>query len=213
MSRYLTGAGEIAVKPHLAKLTSEVGDLRGDVDRALGRVQEEIDIVVSFHKPIVSPARASGPPGQLAPIEAVGNLFYMKMTPTTHAAYRTIKIPRNLIDSPKIHIHWTKGDDTDRSNYFVKWRVSYTTFDGESEDAGGAGSTLEMEEEYLDNGTTSRVVYSSAYTALTGLVAGEYMSLKVEAITPAGLALPTVGLVCLDVTYNGVINKDYGAEL
>lgn len=42
-SRYFTGAGEGPRVPHLAKSTTEVGDLRGDVDDGFQRVQDELD--------------------------------------------------------------------------------------------------------------------------------------------------------------------------
>lgn len=42
-SRFFEGAGEGPVRPHLAKLTSEVGDLRADVESGFQRVQDEHD--------------------------------------------------------------------------------------------------------------------------------------------------------------------------
>ena len=216
-SKYFKGAGEAPVIPHHAKPTSEVGDLRDDTDRGFERVEQEVaeltDLVVPFHKPIVTPSRSSGPPGQQAPVEAVNNLLYLDMTPDTHVAYRVLKVPRNFVQNPAVHIHWTKGDDSDRSGQFARWKVSYAQFQGNGEDASGAGLSVENEDEYEDAGLATRVVYRTPDMPLTGLTAGYYVSFKIEPITPVGAALPTVGLITMDFTYDGYINKDYGAEL
>jgi hypothetical protein len=177
------------------------GQLPEDIE--LGDVINSICRNKDVHVPIVSPGRAQFVGGTAPTEDAKGNLVYLKMTVNTDQAYRILKIPYNFNanNGASFHVHWTKSQDTDQSGNQVKWRIHYTVFDGKSVDASGAGATVEYEDTYDDNGTTTRVVYRTDNLPVSGLVAGYYVALRVEAVTPSGGALTEPGLVSVDFIY------------
>lgn len=165
--------------------------------------------IITEHYPVVGAGRADGPPGQLPTLNASGALTYVSfdLAAGTQAIYRTIKIHRAFVGSPVFHLHWTKSDDVDRSGESVRWVVTYKAFNGISEDAAGSPSVIEINDTYDDSGTTARVVYRTPNTSMLGLMALGYLAVKVEKGTPGGSAMASPGLVLLDFTYRGYVNR------
>lgn len=156
----------------------------------------------NVHEGVVTPGRSDGPPGQQPQIEVKGALAYLTFTVDTDAAYRLYKIPNGFKSAPTAHVHWTKNQDTDQSTKEVRWRLTYNVFNGHSEDgADGGVVSVNLDDVYDDAGTTSRIVYCTEDVPLVGIVADYYLTMKIEAITPAGVALVEPGLVSLDLKY------------
>lgn len=119
-------------------------------------------------------------------------------------AYRVFKVPSYFIDTPAVHVHWTKSDDVDRDGETVRWVVKYTVFNGSSEDANSAGTTLELDDTWDDTGTTTRVVQRTASGALVGVQSNYYIAVSIEKGTPgSGTPMDEPGVVSLDFTFNG----------
>lgn len=163
---------------------------------------------VFHHQPVVSPGRSDGPAGKLPPIANHDALSFISFNGVAGAqeVFRMIKIAPNFIGTPAIHIHWTKTDDLDRSGETVRWRVSYSVYDGE----GGivpASTVIDFDDTYTDDGTSTHAVYETPWIALVGVTARYYMSIKVEKATPSGSAMAAPGIVAVDFTYIGYANR------
>jgi hypothetical protein len=163
-----------------------------------------------LHLPIVSPGRIDGPPGQLPPVESFGVLSYITFDGVAGAqkVHRTIKILGSFIDTPALHVHWTKSDDVDRSSETVRWRVFYSVFNGH----GGlvpAETAIDLDGTYLDAGGASRAVYRTVDVPLVGFIPGYYLAVRVEKGTPAsGTPVAEPGIVTVDLTMNAYVNRD-----
>lgn len=185
-----------------ANITERGGGLAELLNGFEGRVVDE-------HLPIVGPGRSDGPPGQLPPVIASGALPVVSFDGVAgaQAVFRTIKIPTAFVDSPGFHIHWSKSDDVDRSGESVRWVVTYKVFNGRDEDAAITPTVVSCDDTYGDAGTTTRVVHRCTDGPLVGLIAGYYIAFKVEKGTPGGSPMAAPGLVTLDFTYRGYVNR------
>lgn len=159
-----------------------------------------------YHVPILKPGSAVNS-GSTTPI-ASNALLLTAFTLNTDGAWQQFKIPDNFVDEPAFHVHWSKSTNAVNSGRNVRWRMSYTIFDGSSEDGAVAPTVTEVEDTYEDGGTTSRIVYRTADVPLSGFVAGYYMAVEIQAVTPTGTALTgEPGLFALDLTFNQFINQ------
>jgi hypothetical protein len=136
-----------------------------------------------------------------------GPLLSLSFTASTDAAFRVFKIRYDYLSDPSFHLHWTKPDDVDRSGTFAKWCVEYSVFNGSSEDAALTTTIVDSGDvEYLDSGTTTRVIYRTSNIPLTGFAPGKYVAIKVQSLSPTGSALPGPCLVSMDLIYRANIN-------
>jgi hypothetical protein len=135
-----------------------------------------------------------------------GSLVSLSFVLNSDAAFRGFKITTKYVSDASFHIHWTKSDDVDRSGTFSKWCVEYTVYDGQSEDATTVVVSPTEDLEYLDAGTTTRVVYRSPNIPLVGFAPGKYVAIKVVKLTPTGAATPSPCLVSMDLIYRATIN-------
>lgn len=166
------------------------------------------EAIALYHEVVGGSVMSVSAPGQTATPVAYGSTVGNIYTPNQHAGYRVFKISTKYVDSPTIHIHWTKSSNVNELNKAVKWRVSYTVYDGTSDNVNVTPTVVDIEDVYDDSGTTSRIVHRTAYTPLVGLIAGYYLSVKVQAITPAGTPLSADPvLISCDLRYNMYINK------
>lgn len=169
----------------------------------------------SYHEPLITPSSGQNAPGQEPDFEIIGSTLVLEFTLNTDRAYRIFKIPNYFIGNPSFHVHWTKqkgaAGDNDESGNAVRWRISYTVFP--STTAGGGNinvevATVEVEDTYDDADTTSRIVHRTANVVATGFVAGYYLGVGIEAITPAGAPLTCEpALISLDLTFDEYINQ------
>lgn len=157
---------------------------------------------------------ARAPGSQPAPVP-VGTVFTLEFTPNNDSAYRVFKVPTYFVGEASFHMHWTKSADVDESGRAVKWRVSYNVFDGGPQ-AGGTGgdiitapTVLEFEDVYEDNDASgTRLIYRTPNLVSPGFIAGHYVGVCIEAITPTGLALLNdPALVSMDLIWSEYINK------
>lgn len=162
------------------------------------------------HEPTITPSRGSSSPGQ-GPTPVINNaLLTLAFTPgdTSDRMYRMFKIPTNYVGEPSFHIHWTKNVNTNQSGNNARWRIAYHVFDGIDDIGNSNPQEVQYEGTYLDNGTTTRIVYRSPDLPLTGFIAGYYVTCFVEALTPTGSALSgDVGLFSVDLMYRININS------
>lgn len=191
---------------------SEEDHHAGSVDAAEGATYKQVellrDTVLAIHEPLITPSRSSSLPGFGADIMVNNALITMKFTVNTDAVFRIFRIPVEFVDSPALHMHWTKSSDADESGKTVRWRVTYSVFDGETQDAADGSTTFEIEDIYDDSGTTSRVVYLTPNTSLVGFVPGWLVSVKIEAITPVGTPLASEpALFSMDLIYRSYVNR------
>lgn len=181
-------------------------------DRVLARLLNAMgNHTRSKHENIVTASVSAGAPGQQASVIVNNALMVLAFTPNTDSAFRQFKIPYNFVGNPQCHIHWTKTSDADESGKAVRWRLSYHTFASSLSTTGvgnTAPATIEFEDTYDASDTTERRVYRTADLDLEGITAGEYLALKIEAITPTGTAMASEpGLFSLDFTFDEYINK------
>jgi hypothetical protein len=176
---------------------------------------------ITYHVPIVQASSGTNAPGQQPDIGVIGSTLVAEFTLNADTAYRVFKIPAHFIGSAVVEAHWTKesgaGGDIDVTTSgapdpenLVKWRISYDVFNGIDEDINVAPAVVEIEDTYDDSGTTTRIVYKTGDVAITGLVAGYYLGIQVESVTPSvgGQALACEpALITIDLEYEGYINK------
>jgi len=183
-------------------------DLRRDINPALLAVENEIG---TFHGPIVTASYYSGLPGTTPTPAVVGPFIYLDFSLNNDAAFRQFKIPSNYAGNGTFHLHWTKTSNANEQGKAVRWRVTYVVFASSPTTSGDAAITptvAEVEDTYDDAGTTTRLVHRTSSVALVGLAAQYYMSMKIEAITPVGVALAShPGLFSLDIMYDQYLNK------
>ena len=163
----------------------------------------------SAHQTVVDAATAEFGEfgGDTSPTKQVdGPLLHLAFDDLTDAAFRVFKIDYDYVSDPSFHVHWTKSDDNDRSGTYAKWRVNYRVFDGKTEDATTFSYVDTEDLEYIDSGTTSRIVYRSPNLALSGFMPGYYVAVKVQRLSPTGSALPSPSLVSMDLIYRAYIN-------
>jgi hypothetical protein len=171
------------------------------------------------HHSIVTAEAATNAPGQAPDLNVIGTLLVGEYTLDTDSAYRVFKIPTSFKGSAAFHVHWTKesgvGGNGDESGNVAKWRISYKVFNGGAAPGGGAGedvnvaaTVIEYEDTYLDNGTTTRIVYRTPNLPAAGFVAGYYLGVCIEAITPVGTPMGAEpALASLDLTFSEEINQ------
>jgi hypothetical protein len=207
MSRSFTGK---PVRQHLVAgkrgIGGEVHDLRRDVETAFETLETELDTPYIVHESMVAASRSVTRPNQGPTYYTNGVFIGLQFALGTDEAFRTFKIPSNFSANPAMHIHWTKSGDQNEQNRFVRWSIDYLVFNAIDQDVVVPASTVEYEGEYLSSGTTSRVVYRSPNLPLVGFVAGYYVSLRVRALTPAGLAMQSQPvLFSADLMYSAVM--------
>jgi hypothetical protein len=136
-----------------------------------------------------------------------GSLLYLSFDHAVDRCFRMFRISHDYIGSPSLHIHWTKSDDVDRSATFAKWRIDYSVFNGHNEEVNGGTFVETTDLEYLDSGTTTRVIYRSENMPLVGVSPNDYVSIKVSKVTPTGAELVDPGLVSVDLIYESYVNR------
>lgn len=207
-SKHFKGAN--AEHTHLVRPRS---GLSGEIWKLLQRVESAFtsteQYTRTFHEPIITPRSASSAPAKQPTPVLNGLLLVSSYTLNTDDAFRQIKIPSNFAGNPSVHIHWTKTSDANEQAKAVRWRVSYNFF--QSTSTGGLGNAVgtvfEIEDTYDASDTTNRQVYRTDDTPLIGAVAGYYLNLKVEAVTPVGTPLAAEpGLFALDLLFDEFIN-------
>jgi len=166
----------------------------------------------TFHVPISDPGAGTNAPGQQPTIAIISTTQVAEMTLNTDAMYRLFKVPENFLGEPVFEAHWTKqsgaGGNGDESGKVVRWRISYTVFNGEPEDVNVAPIVVEVEDTYEDSGTTTRFMYKTGKVPATGIIAGDYVSVCVEAVTPVGTPMTAEpALASIDFEYLGWLNQ------
>lgn len=160
-----------------------------------------------YHEPTITPAAGTNAPGQAPDLVVIQSTLTAQFTLNTDKAYREFKIPSSYVDTPEFHIHWTKSGDADESTKEVLWRISYNIYPGNGNDINVAPATIDLADTYDDAGTTTRVLHRTANAAAAGFVAGYYIGLCVEAVTPAGTPMVSEpALISVDLTFNELIN-------
>lgn len=171
------------------------------IDKAIKAVSE----LEFIHATVVTPSRVAktsqAPDDTLVGNATPGLLF----TKNTDAAARLFKIsPGYVHGSANFHIHWTKSTDTDDLDKTVRWRVTINTSShGNSDDLTETPTVFEVEDSYPSSDETGRIFMTTEFVPLDSVLSeGDYVSLKIEAITPlTGEELSEPVLIALDFTY------------
>lgn len=167
----------------------------------------------TFHVPIASAGAGTNAPGQEPTISVIGTTQVAEMTLNTDAVYRIFKVPENFLGSPVFEAHWTKqsggAGDSNQGGKVVRWRMSYVVFNGDPTDINVAPTVVEVEDTYVDTSAdSSRIMYKTGKVALTGVTAGDYISVEVDAMTPVGTAMTVEpALASIDFEYLGWLNQ------
>jgi len=180
-------------------------ELTEALEKACGAVYE----LERIHVPAVTPSAASNSPGKQPTVVLVNaSILGLAMTVDTDDALRLYKLPFSYAGNASFHVHWTKSTNTDDSGKTVRWRISYTVFDGKTEEVTGAPATVEYEDTYVDSGTTTRYVYCTPDILVDGeFESAHYVGVKIEAISPsAGTPLTDPVVVSLDLVYDQQIH-------
>lgn len=160
------------------------------------------------HLFIASAARAEIAVGLGPQPNAYGTLVVLEFTLDTDDAFRVIRIPSAFRGNATAHIHWTKSQSTDQSGKTVRWQLDYLVIDGRTQDGAASPQTVVFDATYDDAGTTTRIVYRTDDVPLSGLVAGQYLLVKVTAVTPpAGTPLVEPAMMTVDLLYDEEINR------
>lgn len=120
-------------------------------------------------------------------------------------------LPKLIKDNPEpvafLHIHWTKNTDSDVSGQWVRRAIDYTVYDGKSQDINITGSQIELNDQYLDSGSTNRIVYRTSNVRLEGIQPGYYLGPRIRALTStSGTTLVNPNLVSADMLLDVKIN-------
>jgi hypothetical protein len=166
----------------------------------------------TYHESIVRAESGANAPGQQPDLEVISDTIVAEFTLNTDSAYRLFKIPAYYVTGAAFHAHWTKesgiaGNGNELGNS-VRWRVSYKVWAGEGTDINVAPTVVDLDDTYTDGGSTTRITQRTANVAAPGFIANYYLSLKVEAVTPAGTALTCEpALISIDLTFTEYINQ------
>lgn len=159
-----------------------------------------------YHEPLVKPGSAVNS-GTTTPI-AAGTLLLTAFTLNTDGAWQQYKIPSYFVGSPAFHVHWSKTTNANDLGRAVRWRISYTIFNGFDQVGNVAPTVVEVEDTYDDAGTTTRTIYRTSDVPVSGFVANYYLAVEIQAVTPVGVPLTNEpGLFSLDLTYTQYINQ------
>lgn len=172
-----------------------------------------VDAVALGHMEVASAATLVHGAGLLTPDVGISdNLLYLVFNNIgTDEAFRVFKFDYTFVDQPNLHIHWTKGGDTNQAGRAVRWIIDYKIFNGLNELGTGTTGTLDTGAlVYAASDTTGRTVYCSADMPLTGVGAGDYMTVKITTIAPGDgyTQLVDPSLVTLDLEFRRYINKE-----
>jgi hypothetical protein len=169
-----------------------------------------------LHKPTITPATAGFGSGNAPVTKAFGTVLGLHYDQPTDVAYRIVKIPHNLVvagniaavePSASFHIHWTKSNDLAQSGATVRWRMSYTVFDGKTDDVSVAPTVIDWDDTYDDGGTTSHIVHRTANIDAIGLVPDYYIGMQLEYVT-ANTTLVDPVCISADMLWRGWINTN-----
>jgi hypothetical protein len=161
------------------------------------------------HEVMISPARSVSQPGQ-GPDPVVYNTVVLghAYTLNTDSGFRMFKIPTKYVGNPSFHVHWTKSGNVSEATKAVKWRISYSVVNGINEVIDTVPTVIDVEDIYDATDTTDRVIYRTPDQTAVNVVAGYYLFVKVEAVTPAGVPLANEPvLISVDFRYEMNINK------
>lgn len=162
------------------------------------------------HKPTVTPAEAQAAPGQGTTPIIFGTVVGLEYDQTTDKAYRIFKIPDAFVGDASFHIHWTKSADGDEQGNSVRWRFTYTVFNGSSQDVALVTPTILTVDDAYDDGSVdgTRVVYRTSFVDAPGFLARNYVGLCVDYDSGnSNLATSNPVLVSADLVMREYINK------
>jgi len=168
-----------------------------------------------YHEPTITPELGSNPPGQQPVLKVIGSTMVAEFTVNTDSAYRIFKVPGSYVSGASFHVHWTKeegiGGNGNQNGKNVRWRISYKVFNSTTsinDDINVASTVINLDDTYADAGTTTRLAHRTASVAAAGFVAGYYVGVKIEAVTPTAPALTCVpALISADLTFTEYINQ------
>lgn len=162
------------------------------------------------HLPIVSPSDATPQPGQgPAPI-VIGTVIGFEYDQAADKSYALFKIPRSFVGDASFHVHWTKSGNASEQGNVVRWRLTYTVFDGMTEEIANATPTvLTIDDTYEDGAAdSSRIAYMTPFIAAPGFIGGYYVGLCVDFDSGGTtLALSNPVLVSADMVFREYVNK------
>jgi hypothetical protein len=183
---------------------------RGDVvAAAVDELITEFSATRVHHVPTITPDSGRG--SQEPDLAILGSVLVANYTIGVDRAYRVFKIPNNFAGNAAFHVHWTKEEgvngDTDESGNNVRWRLSYTVFQGGGTDINVAPTVLDIDDTYEDSGTTTRITYRTANTPASGFLPNYYVGISIEAAAPEAPALSCEpALISADLTFDAYTN-------
>lgn len=161
-----------------------------------------------FHKPTITPSEAEVAPGQGPSPVVFGTVMGLHYDNATDKAYRVLKIDSNFTGTASFHVHWTKSGDLNESTNTVRWQLSYTVFNGSSDEVALVAPTvLTWDDTYDDAGTTSRIVYRTGNETAAGFVAGYYVGICLEYVAGGTTISGGPVVISADLLWEGSINQ------
>lgn len=163
-----------------------------------------------YHEPTITAALGEKSPG-LAPTPVIVGTQVGLQFGAGEEAFRIFKIPGYYYANPAFHVHWTKGSNTPENGNSVRWRFSYTVWQGDASriDAGASGYILTADDTYENAAADStRYAYRTNDIPLSGFVPYHYVGVKLDVDFGSTTLVSNPILLSLDLTFDQYINKD-----
>lgn len=174
---------------------------------SIEKFQASTEETRTFHKPTITPSEAEVAPGAGPSPVVFGTVMGLDFDNPTDKAYRVLKIDTNFVGNASFHVHWTKSGDANESGNTVRWRLSYTVFNGNSDEVALVAPTIiTFDDTYDDSGTTSRIIHRSPNIDATGFQAGYYVGLCLDYDNANTTLASTPVAISADLLWEGTVN-------
>lgn len=164
-----------------------------------------------IHKPTITTSDATSAPGQGPSPIVLGTLMGLEFDNEVDVAYRVLKVDSSFSgdgsgSDASFHVHWTKSAIADASGQTIRWRLSYTVFDGKTDEvANGTPTVLDFDDTYDDNVAGDYIVHRTPSIPAPGLVPGYYIGVCVEFVAGSTTVVNPV-VISVDLLFRNYIN-------
>lgn len=178
-----------------------------------GSIVANQDQTKTIHKPTITPDNSQTAPGLGPQPIAFGSVMGLEFdNPATDSAYRIMKIDDTFSgdgsgNNASFHIHWTKSGDVNENGNTVRWKLSYTVFNGTSDDVNATPTELIFDDTYEDSGTTSKIVHRTTNITASGFIPNYYLGVKIETMVTGSTLSSNAVLISCDLLFSNYINN------